>query len=84
LIAIPYKIWRNFLNEIHDVIIKMAGKVQVARPDSPGYDLENFFKATIKNIQPVSQETSEQTSMECGIENLQAKSMLGKPRMRMS
>ncbi|XP_031567626.1 uncharacterized protein LOC116302470 [Actinia tenebrosa] len=84
LIAIPYKIWRNLMNGIHDVIVKMTGNVVVAHPNSHGYGLETFFRTPIKNTQPGILQTSERTAVDCGIESVQAKSMLGNPRMRVS
>lgn len=84
LIAIPYKIWRNLVNGVHDVMVKMAGNVMVAHPSSHGYELENFFRKPIKNTQPGVLETSERTAMGDRIEKVQAKSIMGNPRMRMS
>ncbi|XP_032235366.2 uncharacterized protein LOC116601144 [Nematostella vectensis] len=43
--AIPYKVWRNWVNDVSDVIIKMEGEISVARPNAIGYDLGDLHRA---------------------------------------
>ena len=39
LSAVPYKIWRNFIQGVHDVEVEIHGHVTTAFPSSSGYDL---------------------------------------------
>ena len=53
LLAIPYKLWRNAVNGVSDVIVKMEVRVEVAHPESRGYILENLYKPTINQPEAI-------------------------------
>lgn len=53
-IAIPYKVWRNGFHGIHDVRVKIEGRLAVSCPESRGYSLENLFQSVIRQPLPGS------------------------------
>lgn len=52
LSAVPYKIWRNIIQRVHDVNLNIEGSVTTAHPSSPGYNLSELHQAAILDNQP--------------------------------
>ena len=52
LSAVPYKIWRNIIQMVHDVNLNIEGSVTTAHPSSPGYNLSELHQAAILDNQP--------------------------------